>query len=52
MMSRLPGEKLKKVIFFKASPIADLNFENSLLCYMKNITARVLTLGQLLEDDE
>ena len=54
MMSRLPGENLKKIsfFFFKLSPIADLNFEIFLLCYLKNITARIFKLGQLLEDDE
>ena len=51
-MCRLPGENLKKVIFFfKLSPIADLNFEFFLLCYLKNITARIVKLGQLLQDD-
>ena len=53
MMSRLPGENLKKShFFFKLSLIADLNFEIFLLCYLKNITARIFKLGQLLEDDE
>ena len=54
MMSRLPGENLKKshFFFFKLSLIADLNFEFFLLCYLKNITARIFKLGQLLEDDE
>ena len=55
MMSRLPGEKIKKRLFyfFKLSPIANLNFENLLLFYLKkNITARSFKLGQLFEDDK
>ena len=54
MMSRSIGENLKKsyFIFFKLSPIADLDFKICNHGISKTITARSFKLGQLIEDDE
>ena len=49
-MSRLPGENLKKSLFFLVIDFANLDIEN--LISQKKITARSFKLGQLIEDNE
>ena len=49
-MSRLPGENLKKNLFFLV--IALCQFGHRKLDIAKTVTARSFLLGQLIEDNE
>ena len=51
-MSRLPGENLKKKLFYFFQVIALCKFGHRKLDISKTITARSFKLGQLIADNE